>query len=177
MRVDEDLHYCVNHTWLRPADGRVRIGVDDFAQRLLGVADGPSFPDAGSLVGKGYPITHLCIGDNEVAVPAPLPGRVVAINTDLNQDRSQINGDPYGKGWLVEVEPSSQAMVSPEGVFYRGTDALHWMNREIERLYRLVHSEAGDTMADGGDLTDGFGDALTPEPWDKAVRTFVEGRN
>ena len=106
MQVPDGLHYSTDHEWVRSDDGRVRIGITDYAQDALGDVVFVSLPAVGSRVEA-----HAILGEVESTksvseIYAPLAGEVVAVNDALTQAPEQLNADPYGDGWICEIVPA-----------------------------------------------------------------------
>ncbi|MFF8380423.1 glycine cleavage system protein GcvH [Streptomyces sp. NPDC015661] len=99
------LKYTKDHEWVeRTSDKRVRVGVTDFAQKQLGDIVFVDIPTLGQDVGAGEPFGTLESVKSVSDLYAPVPGRVVTENPDLESDPENINTDPYGDGWIVEIE-------------------------------------------------------------------------
>ncbi|GAB2467443.1 glycine cleavage system protein H [Jatrophihabitans fulvus] len=106
--VPEDLKYTAEHEWVRSSDGAaaVRVGITDYAQESLGDIVYVSLPDVGATVEKGASIGEVESTKSVSEIFAPLSGSVTARNDALDDQPELINSDPYGEGWLFEVEPS-----------------------------------------------------------------------
>jgi glycine cleavage system H protein len=100
-----DLRYTSDHEWVRVADGgRVRIGVTAFAQNALGDVVYVSLPAVGDLVTAGDACGEVESTKSVSDVYAPLDGTVTAVNDALDSSPELINSDPYGEGWMFELE-------------------------------------------------------------------------
>jgi glycine cleavage system H protein len=111
----EDLRYTAEHEWVsEPASGAggVRVGITHFAQDSLGDIVFVQLPDPGTEVTAGEPLGEVESTKSVSEIYAPITGRVVARNDDLENDPGVINTDPYGAGWLIEIEPADPAAVS-----------------------------------------------------------------
>lgn len=106
MNVPEDLRYSNEHEWARPVDGtsKVRIGITDFAQDSLGDVVFVDLPAPGSAVAVGESLGVLESTKSVSDVYTPVAGTVVAVNEALTDNPQLLNEDPYGEGWLIEVE-------------------------------------------------------------------------
>jgi glycine cleavage system H protein len=105
--IPQDLRYTAEHEWVAPREGTptVRIGITDFAQDALGDIVFVQLPDAGTAVEAGQPLGEVESTKSVSEIYAPLTGTVVARNDQLADEPELINSDPYGAGWLVEIEP------------------------------------------------------------------------
>jgi glycine cleavage system H protein len=110
--IPEELRYTAEHEWVAetPA-GPVRIGITHFAQDALGDIVYVQLPDEGSTVTAGEALGEVESTKSVSEIYAPVSGTVVARNADLVDTPELINSDPYGSGWLVEIEPTDQAAV------------------------------------------------------------------
>jgi glycine cleavage system H protein len=111
MSYPDDLRYTVEHEWVRsPGEtpGSVRVGITDYAQDALGDIVYVSLPDLGATVNAGDGCGELESTKSVSDIYAPVSGEVVAVNDALDASPEQVNGDPYGAGWLFEVVPSDQ---------------------------------------------------------------------
>ena len=110
----EDLRYTAEHEWVRAADGSdvVRVGITDFAQGQLGDVVYVDLPAVGQSVTAGETCGEIESTKSVSEIYAPVTGTVVARNDDLDGTPDQVNGDPYGAGWLVEIQVSDPAAVA-----------------------------------------------------------------
>ncbi len=104
MAVPSDLHYTSTHEWIRPGDGALRVGITDFAQDALGDIVLVTLPEPGTKVRVGEPLGELDSTKATEEIYAPLSGTVTARNDALADRPELLNEDPYGEGWLVEIE-------------------------------------------------------------------------
>ncbi|GIU93004.1 MAG: glycine cleavage system H protein [Acidimicrobiia bacterium] len=105
MRTPEEFRYTEEHEWVLPVgDGRVRMGITDYAQDQLGDVVFVQLPETGSQVEKGAVIAEVESTKSVGEVYAPVSGTVVAVNEAVLDRPELINQDPYGDGWLIELE-------------------------------------------------------------------------
>jgi glycine cleavage system H protein len=109
----EDLRYTAEHEWVsESASGSgVRVGITHFAQDSLGDIVFVQLPEAGTEVTAGEALGEIESTKSVSEIYAPVSGKVVARNEDLENDPAVINTDPYGAGWLLEIEPSDPSAV------------------------------------------------------------------
>lgn len=114
MTIPADLRYTEEHEWVRTpgeAPGSLRVGITDYAQDALGDIVYVSLPEVGAAVAAGEPCGELESTKSVSDLYAPVTGEVVAINGALDAAPEQVNGDPYGEGWLFELVPSDAGQV------------------------------------------------------------------
>jgi glycine cleavage system H protein len=109
----DDLRYTAEHEWVsESASGSgVRVGITHFAQDSLGDIVFVQLPEPGTEVQAGQPLGEVESTKSVSEIYAPVSGRIVARNDGLDNDPGVINTDPYGAGWLLEIEPSDPAAV------------------------------------------------------------------
>lgn len=164
--------YHPGHGWARPEpDGRVTVGADDFAQKLLGRADSIGLPPRGTRVAQGQPLSRLEIGGKSVDLLAPVGGEVVARNEALLEDPGLLNRDPYGTGWLVQVRPDRRE--ADAGGLLGGEAAEAWMGSMEASLRKRMTTSLGLLLQDGGIPVSGLARTLAGEDWDAISREYL----
>jgi glycine cleavage system H protein len=127
--VPEDLLYTPQHEWvLGGAEGTVRIGITDYAQRQLGDVVYVQLPPVGNSVAPGEPVGEVESTKSVSDLFAPVAGEVIACNDALQDNPELVNSDPYGVGWMIEVQLAERS----------ATDSL--MNADD---YRMLIEEDG----------------------------------
>lgn len=101
--VPEDLRYSRDHEWVRQRDGVAVVGLSDYAQRQLGDVVFVELPKAGERFEVTEPFGSVESVKAVSQVYAPVTGRVAKVNEELNGSPEDINTDPYGAGWLIEI--------------------------------------------------------------------------
>lgn len=103
--VPEELRYTSQHEWvLAGAEGTVRIGITDYAQRQLGDVVYVELPTVGDSVAPGEPVGEVESTKSVSEIFAPVAGEVIACNEALQDNPELVNSDPYGVGWMIEVK-------------------------------------------------------------------------
>ena len=104
--IPADLRYTAEHEWVRSTDtGTVVFGITDFAQDSLGDIVYVSLPAMGAALAAGSACGEVESTKSVSDIYAPLSGTVVAVNAALDAAPESINSDPYGSGWMVELQP------------------------------------------------------------------------
>jgi glycine cleavage system H protein len=106
--VPDELKYTAEHEWVRVSEGSktVRVGITDYAQSALGDVVYVSLPEVGTSVAKGAAVGEVESTKSVSDIYAPLTGTVTARNEKLDDTPDVINSDPYGEGWILELEVS-----------------------------------------------------------------------
>jgi len=103
--IPSHLKYTESHEWVSSEDnGNARIGISDHAQEALGDLVFVELPVVGDEIGQGDQVAVVESVKAASDIYAPVSGKIVAINEDLDGDPALINADPYGDGWLFELE-------------------------------------------------------------------------
>ena len=114
--IPDELKYTADHEWARVGgtDGKqtVRVGITDYAQQALGDVVYVSLPEVGTQVAQGAAFGEVESTKSVSDLYAPVAGTVTARNEALDQQPELINSDPYGAGWIVEIELAEGADLS-----------------------------------------------------------------
>ena len=170
FEMAEDIYYHEGHTWVKPEyGGRIRVGLDDFAQRLLGKLSRIETPTLGHEV-KQDRVGFRVRRNGEVAqVLSPIDGIITHINDQLLDHPELVNESPYEKAWLFIVEPTKLRKNLKE--LYYGEEAHKYMSEEREKLFSMANDDLR-IAADGGDSVEDIFDELEGKSWTKFVGTF-----
>ena len=109
MNVPEELRYTADHEWARLEDGRIRIGITDYAQDALGDIVFVELPTPGAKVEANQSFSEVESTKSVSDVYAPVAGVVVEVNGELADAPQRLNEDPYGEGWICTLEPGDGA--------------------------------------------------------------------
>ena len=104
--VPADRRYLDSHEWALETDDGVRIGISDFAQEELGDVVFVEFPAVGETITAGEPFGVIESIKAVSDLYAPIGGEVVAVNEGLHDAPELVNDDPYGEGWMIEIDPA-----------------------------------------------------------------------
>lgn len=112
MNYPDDLKYADNHEWVRTEDGNARMGISDFAQDALGDVVYVELPELGATVSAGEVFAEVESTKSTSDVYAPVSGKVVEVNSVLEDTPELVNSDPYGEGWFAVIEMSDASEVA-----------------------------------------------------------------
>ncbi len=109
--IPADLYYTEEHEWVqRTGDDTVRVGITDYAQSALGDVVFVQLPDVGSDVTAGESFGEVESTKSVSDLYAPVSAKVVAVNGDLEGNPQLVNSDPYGEGWLIDLQVDPAAL-------------------------------------------------------------------
>lgn len=173
------LFYHPAHVWARIEDkGVVRVGLDDFGQKLAGRIYSVQAPRAGTTVRRGEPCWRVSHHAGEAALASPVAGTIQIVNSNLAQHPSLINRDPYGEGWAFTIQPSGLEPCLAE--LYYGRKVELWYESDIDRLYQAMNglllgsaTAVGATMQDGGSRVTDFTSLLTADQMRHVIDSFL----
>ena len=178
FRLDGGLFYHPNHFWARvEGGGKLRFGLDDFAQRLFGRLYAVKLPASGSSITSADPCLRIAYCSGEVPLAVPFVGVIDQINDRLDQQPSLVNQSPYSEGWLAVVRPDELS----EGLkdMYYGREAKEWLPHEVSRLNQIVvnsveayRHEVGITLQDGGVEIQELARMVGPEQHQRILASF-----
>jgi glycine cleavage system H lipoate-binding protein len=172
FRVPEGLFYHQGHSWLRPEPESVGIvGLDDFAQKLIGRVDSIELPAVGSRLAQGEKGWSLVVDSTPVSMLSPVDGEVVAVNQEVLRSPEILRQDPYGKGWLLKVK-SSRIPADTKNLL-SGKLARAWMENALEKLHPIGPETMGPVLADGGLPIEGIARAIGGEKWLELAKTHL----
>jgi CheY-like chemotaxis protein/glycine cleavage system H lipoate-binding protein len=140
------------HCWANMAqDGSVKVGLDDFAKKLLGPIDAIDFPSIGMTVQAGQPLFGIRQKHRQVQFSAPVSGRVVKINAALSEDCDALEMTPYQKNWVCVIDADNLDIELPQ--LKIGKAAVALFQTDIDRFRGLMKDMAKE-IPEGGSLDD-----------------------
>jgi glycine cleavage system H protein len=163
--------FSPGHAWLEPREGgALRIGLDDLAQHVLSRISEVILPSPGQLVRAGEPVAIIRAGKRRAAIPAPVTGRVVAVNRRVASSPIRMHNDPYAGGWLFLVQPDDTSYTT----LPHGAESRTWFSREAVRLSQFFEHQLGMAAADGGELVAPGPSLLTESQWAEMTQNFLQ---
>lgn len=164
-------YYHQGHCWARPeSDEIAAVGVDDFAQKLLGSPVAIKLPKVGTKLEQGEKAWQLQVDSKVIDMLSPISGEVTAVNPKALAQPGLINEDPYEQGWLLKIR--ARNMRSNLKNLLRGKLALAWMRQTEAGLRRRLSGGLGPVLQDGGVPMPGLAMNLDPQNWEQIVREY-----
>ncbi len=167
-----DYYLHPGHTWAILEDtGNARVGLDAFSQKIFGPADEVRLPE----IGKTYYQGHICLSlvrqGRKASFVAPVDGVVLAVNPRVRENPGLVHDAPYDEGWLFKVRPINLRRNLDNLI--TGEAGPDWMHQESHRLIKLMESEIGLTVPDGGTFIDDIIGNYPQLGWRPLVQEFL----
>ncbi|AET69757.1 glycine cleavage system H protein (lipoate-binding) [Desulfosporosinus orientis DSM 765] len=129
--LPDDLYYTEDHAWVKVEGNLVRVGMNDFAQKLAGDISFVKLPKVGKEVAIGKLLSSMQSGKWAGRIEVPVTGKIVEVNKVLLHEPQKMNHDCYGTGWIALIEPSNFQEDSSK--LMDGAQAAVWLKGEIAR--------------------------------------------
>jgi len=172
FRLPSSLYYHPGHSWVLPEpDGLMRIGIDDFAQKLIGKPSALNLPEVGTKLRQGHHGWSIQAAGKLLDLLSPVDGEVVARNEALLRSPEKLNDDPYDEGWLLEIKPTSPKPALK--TLLHGKLAEAWMALTEGDLRQRMSGELGLVLQDGGFPVSGIARELSADDWDQVAGEFL----
>jgi glycine cleavage system H lipoate-binding protein len=171
FEVPENFRYHPGHTWaLSESPNLVRIGMDDFASKLVGKVERISLPKRGQWIRQGQKIATLFRDGSSTDMVSPIEGTVAEVNDAVETNPDAARRDPYGEGWLLKVN-SPDAKVNFRNLL-SGNLARWWTEEAAMRLQRMMPMSMGALAQDGGVAMDNLTTAIPDKDWTAITKEF-----
>jgi glycine cleavage system H protein len=132
---DENLYYYTGgdgHIWLRKLDdGKVKVGFDDFGQKLAGKILFVRLIPPGKERPKGKSMGTIESGKYVGSLKCPINGTIIEVNEELKKNAALMNEDPYGAGWVAIIEPQDLEADLKEEFIFGEANLREWIKKEI----------------------------------------------
>src|SRR5579871_2092103 len=171
FQVPENVRYHAGHTWaLNESSELVRVGMDDFASKLIGKIESISLPQRGRWVRQGQKIWTIFRDGKSVDMVSPIEGTISDVNEAVAKDPELARKDPYGEGWLVTVKaPDSKINFRN---LLGGTLARLWTESAALQLRNKMPAMAGALAQDGGVAVDDLTAHMPDADWAAITKEF-----
>jgi glycine cleavage system H protein len=171
FRVPANLRYHPGHTWvLSESPERVRVGMDDFATKLVGKIEHIALPQRGRWVRQGQKLWTIFREGKSVDMVSPIEGTISDINEAVVNDPELARKDPYGEGWLIAVQsPDSKTNFRN---LLGGALARWWTEESALRLRNRMPAMAGVLAQDGGVAVDDLTEHMPDQDWAELTKEF-----
>ena len=174
FKAPAHLAYHPGHAWaMKESHQVVRVGLDDFAARVMGQIDQVDLPVRGRWLRQGERGWTVGRGSHRFEMLSPIEGEVIEVNPEILRHPSLAHEDPYGAGWLVAVQ--APAVDGNMKNLLHGRLAQRWMEESVGALHTRISPGSEARLQDGGHA---IGDVLSLVPeaqWEKFVQEMLLG--
>jgi glycine cleavage system H protein len=181
LRIPQGLLFSKNHTWAHlKKSGIAEVGVDDFLLHVTGEVKFSNLKAPGSFIKKGELLAGIDHNGKILRVYSPISGNITATNGLLSESPSVVIEDPYERGWIYKMTPSS--WVEETNSYFMANEALAWTRNELQRFkdflagsaYRYNPEVSMVILQDGGELIDEPLSELPDEIWHDFQKSFLD---
>lgn len=165
-----DRVYGEGHVWVKRTNGSVRMGIDDFTSQIIGGVNHIRLTPINTTVSKGDPLWIISADDTTLHMYAPLNGKAVGINPDIVDNPSLVTLDPYGRGWILTLEPDDIFQASKE--LLSGKSAREWLKRDSLRFHDLIRKKSRIGLSTDRPIPREFPKTVGKNTWNRIEKTF-----
>jgi glycine cleavage system H protein len=173
-----DVFLDEGHTWVRVTPyGAARIGIDGFAQELIGRIDDVLLPEVGREVRRGDMLFSVRQDQHRAAFASPVDGVVDRVDTELHWHPEMIRTNPYKDGWVCSLKPKNLARnlkvlrIADEAKSWLQEEALKF--KEFFAIRPFEDRQLGHVLQDGGQLAGGVLEFADDETWKQFSEIFL----
>jgi glycine cleavage system H protein len=171
------LFFHKGHTWAGiDASGKVKVGLDDFSQKIFGRIDSVSVKKSGESIARGENVFTVKQKEKQAVFNSPVDGIIDSVNEEVVKNPKVLKDNPYETGWIYSIKPTNLAHdIKTLSV---AEEAMTWLKYEVMRFKRFVAEQfvndkmLGKTMADGGIAVDGVMEHMDNFSWMKIQEEF-----
>ena len=164
------------HCWVSmEQDGNVKVGIDDFAKKLIGKVDAIEFPNLGMVVKMGQPLFTVKQGNKSITFNSPVSGKVIKLNKPLQYDIELLNVTPYDSNWVCELDAEDidtelkNLRIGKTAVSFYQVDIEHFVELRKKSLKPVKEGEY-----ENGEIYYGELEALDEPNWNKVSSEFFK---
>jgi glycine cleavage system H lipoate-binding protein/ABC-type phosphate transport system substrate-binding protein len=179
--VPNGVYFDKTHTWaFMDQNGVIKVGVDDFLQKIAGPFTRIKMKSPGKKVKKGEQIMSVIQNGKQLNLYSPVSGTIIEQNKTLETDSSKVNSSPYTEGWIYKIEPSN--WLRENQLLFMAEKQKQFIKNEFSRLKDFLsvalqadkENYALVVLQDGGELRDGVLSNLGPEVWEDFQTNFID---
>jgi glycine cleavage system H lipoate-binding protein len=173
FKIPQGYYFHQGHTWMKIEESAsVRVGIDDFALRLLGPLDRVEAPLVGRQTKQGRGDISIARGQNHAKILSPISGVVTSINSRLREEGGLTNRHPYSEGWVMMVKPDSLRNDIRNLMIHNETS--DFMEAQVDRLCQEIEDVAGPMATDGGFFGDDILGNMPQLDWRRLTKVFLK---
>ena len=183
LKVPQGLFFSRLHTWTHlEKSGVAKVGMDDLLLHITGEVSFNKLREPGEKVSKGDLIAEINHKGKILKIYSPISGEVIEANPLLSERPEILNEDPYLKGWMYKVKPTS--WMADTNSYFLAEEASDWSRQELERFKDFLSSSMGKyspdnanvILQDGGEICDQPLSELPDEVWQDFQKDFLSSK-
>lgn len=180
LQVPQGLFFSRFHTWTHlDRSGVAKVGLDDLLMHITGEVKLSKILDSGERIKKGDFLGEIVQNDKRLKIYSPISGEIMETNSLLTENPELMNEDPYQKGWIYKIKPTS--WVTDTQSYFLAEDASLWAKQELDRFKDFLAESIGKyspdpssvVLQDGGELRDQPLSELSNEIWQDFQQEFM----
>ena len=183
LKVPQGLFFSRLHTWTHlERSGVAKVGMDDLLLHITGEVSFNKLREPGERVGKGDLMAEINHKGKILKIYSPISGEVIQANPILLEHPEVLNEDPYQKGWMYKVKPTS--WIADTNSYFLAEEASDWSRQELERFKDFLSGSMGKyspdnanvILQDGGEICDQPLSELPEEVWKEFQKDFLSSK-
>ncbi len=180
LQIPHGLFFSRFHTWTHlERSGVAKVGLDDLLVHITGEVKLSRLLDSGERIKKGDFLGEIVQNDKRLKIYSPISGEIMESNSLLAENPELMNEDPYLKGWMYKIKPTS--WVADTQSYFLAEDASLWARQELERfkdflsesIVKYSPDPSSVVLQDGGELRDQPLSELSNEIWQDFQQEFM----
>jgi glycine cleavage system H protein len=178
MALPAGLFFHQGHTWAGiDTSGSIKIGLDDFIQKVLGRIDSVKSIKVGDAVEQGEKLFTIQQGERKAEFNSPVEGVISSVNEEVIKNPNLLKEKPYENGWIYSIKPTN--LQDDIKTLTIATEAKNWLKYEVQRFKDFIAEQfvqdkmLGKTMADGGLPVEGVMEHMDDFSWMKLQEDFL----
>ncbi|MDP3283274.1 MAG: glycine cleavage system protein H, partial [Desulfobacterales bacterium] len=172
FKIPQGYYIHKGHAWIKIEEGSsVRLGLDDFALRLLGPLDHVEAPLTGKRMKQNDSQIVIGRGGKKANILSPVSGVVTDVNPRLREEGSLANKNPYTDGWFLRLH--SENLRHELKDLYIGSETKVFMEKEVGLLYNVIEESGGLLNTDGGFLGEDIYGKMPKIGWERLTGLFL----
>lgn len=168
--LSPSLYYFKGHVWVGRLNGKIRLGIDDFARRLIGSVNDIKFSEINSELKNNEIAWEITVGKKKAMMLSPINGKIVDINPEVMDNPKIVSCDPYERGWVYTIEPTN--LEEDLRKLLSRNKAKEWLRQDSGRLHARLQKDLGVTITDGGEIAPTLHKRLDEKEWSELMKEF-----
>ncbi len=175
--IPQGIFYSKHHSWVfLEKNGVAKMGIDDLLLKITGIVNIRFLKNREEMIRKGDLVAEVFQQGKTLQLYAPISGKILYSNTELNDNQALLMKETFGKGWVYSIKPSN--WLEDVSDCYLAEDATLWFNQEFDRYKDFLAAQSQRAgmivLQEGGELVEGSLSALPNESWNAFQKEFLK---